>query len=158
MSGRAGRRVPAARPGAELSPSRRVRPGSFSGGLSALPAHELGAAAIREVLRRAGLSPGEVSEVILGQVLTAGTYGAGGAGWALPPRPHLCFVAPWKQLSFRAAERYSLPLRTRFLNKGLKCYLGCFSMCSGCPNPSPDFWKGCGGGIVCGVFLNPRSS
>ncbi|NWS08138.1 THIC protein, partial [Motacilla alba] len=41
-------------------------------GLSSLPAHELGAAAIREVLRRAGLAPEEVSEVILGQVLTAG--------------------------------------------------------------------------------------
>ncbi|NXB31737.1 THIC protein, partial [Eulacestoma nigropectus] len=50
----------------------RTAVGSFNGGLSSLPAHELGAAAIREVLRRAGLAPEEVSEVILGQVLTAG--------------------------------------------------------------------------------------
>lgn len=47
-------------------------PGSFNGALSALPAHELGAAVIREALRRAGLGPEEVSEVVLGQVLTAG--------------------------------------------------------------------------------------
>lgn len=66
-----------------------VRPGSFNGGLSALPAHELGAAVIREVLRRAGLAPAEVSEVILGQVLTAGKGPSlfprpGGGGPALP--------------------------------------------------------------------------
>ncbi|XP_051667054.1 acetyl-CoA acetyltransferase, cytosolic isoform X2 [Manacus candei] len=50
----------------------RTAVGSFNGGLSALPAHELGATVIKEVLRRAGLAPEEVSEVILGQVLTAG--------------------------------------------------------------------------------------
>ncbi|GAB0186930.1 acetyl-CoA acetyltransferase, cytosolic [Grus japonensis] len=50
----------------------RTAVGSFNGGLSALPAHELGAAVIREVLRRAGLAPTDVSEVILGHVLTAG--------------------------------------------------------------------------------------
>lgn len=59
--------------------------GSFNGGLSSLPAHELGAAAIREVLRRAGLAPEEVSEVILGQVLTAGTA----RGRALPLRARI---------------------------------------------------------------------
>lgn len=67
-------------PGAERAPSVSPLAGSFNGGLSSLPAHELGAAAIREVLRRAGLAPEEVSEVILGQVLTAGT------GRALPLR------------------------------------------------------------------------
>uniref|UniRef100_A0A493T4B4 Acetyl-CoA acetyltransferase 2 n=1 Tax=Anas platyrhynchos platyrhynchos TaxID=8840 RepID=A0A493T4B4_ANAPP len=50
----------------------RTAVGSFNGALSALPAHELGAAAIREALRRAGLAPEEVSEVVLGQVLAAG--------------------------------------------------------------------------------------
>ncbi|POI28389.1 hypothetical protein CIB84_007861 [Bambusicola thoracicus] len=50
----------------------RTAIGSFNGALSALPAHELGAAVIREALRRAGLGPDEVSEVVLGQVLTAG--------------------------------------------------------------------------------------
>ncbi|MFN4288716.1 MAG: acetyl-CoA C-acetyltransferase [Brevundimonas sp.] len=46
--------------------------GSFLGGLSSLPAHELGARVIAEALRRAGVDPGEVDEVILGQVLQAG--------------------------------------------------------------------------------------
>lgn len=46
--------------------------GSFGGSLSALPAHELGAHAIRAVLERAKLEPSLVQEVIMGQVLTAG--------------------------------------------------------------------------------------
>src|SRR5688572_448272 len=46
--------------------------GAFAGGLSSLPAHELGAIVIREALARARVEPGEVSDVILGQVLTAG--------------------------------------------------------------------------------------
>jgi acetyl-CoA C-acetyltransferase len=47
--------------------------GRLGGGLSTLPAHRLGQVAIVEALRRAQVEPGEVSEVILGQVLTAGT-------------------------------------------------------------------------------------
>jgi len=50
----------------------RTPVGSFNGALSSLPAHELGAIAIRAVLERAGLSADEVDEVILGQVLQAG--------------------------------------------------------------------------------------
>jgi acetyl-CoA C-acetyltransferase len=46
--------------------------GRLGGGLSTLPAHRLGQAVIAEALRRAQVEPGEVSEVILGQVLTAG--------------------------------------------------------------------------------------
>jgi acetyl-CoA C-acetyltransferase len=46
--------------------------GSFNGGLSTLPAHELGAIVIREALSRARVAPGDVSDVIMGQVLTAG--------------------------------------------------------------------------------------
>ncbi|WP_020180894.1 acetyl-CoA C-acetyltransferase [Methylopila sp. M107] len=49
----------------------RTPVGSFSGGLSSLPAHELGKIAIQAALQRAGVEAGEVSEVILGQVLTA---------------------------------------------------------------------------------------
>jgi acetyl-CoA C-acetyltransferase len=49
----------------------RTPVGSFSGGLSSLPAHELGKIAIQAALQRAGVEPGQVSEVILGQVLTA---------------------------------------------------------------------------------------
>jgi len=44
--------------------------GTFGGGLSPLPAHELGQVAIGEALRRAGIEPAEVDEVVLGQVLT----------------------------------------------------------------------------------------
>ncbi|MFC7054078.1 acetyl-CoA C-acetyltransferase [Hansschlegelia quercus] len=49
----------------------RTAVGAFSGGLSSLPAHELGKVAIQAALARAGIEPGEVSETILGQVLTA---------------------------------------------------------------------------------------
>src|SRR5437016_2608205 len=46
--------------------------GKYLGGLSELPAPELGALAIGEALRRAGLSPDKVDEVIMGNVLQAG--------------------------------------------------------------------------------------
>ena len=49
----------------------RTPVGAFSGGLSSLPAHELGKIAIKAALERAGVDPKEVSETILGQVLTA---------------------------------------------------------------------------------------
>jgi acetyl-CoA C-acetyltransferase len=46
--------------------------GSFSGALSSLPAHELGKIAIKSALERARVESAEVSEVIMGQILTAG--------------------------------------------------------------------------------------
>jgi acetyl-CoA C-acetyltransferase len=46
--------------------------GAFNGALSTLPAHELGKIAIVEALKRAKLDAKEVSEVVLGHVLTAG--------------------------------------------------------------------------------------
>jgi len=46
--------------------------GKFGGALAKTPAAELGALVIRRVLERAGVQPEQVSEVILGQVLTAG--------------------------------------------------------------------------------------
>jgi acetyl-CoA C-acetyltransferase len=46
--------------------------GKFGGALAKTPAAELGALVIRKVLERAGVSPEQVSEVIMGQVLTAG--------------------------------------------------------------------------------------
>ncbi|RJT41002.1 acetyl-CoA C-acetyltransferase [Mesorhizobium waimense] len=49
----------------------RTSVGSFNGAFAATPAHELGAVVIRELLSRTGVEPGEVDEVILGQVLTA---------------------------------------------------------------------------------------
>jgi acetyl-CoA C-acetyltransferase len=47
--------------------------GAFCGGLSPAPASYLGQVAIEEALRRAGVNPDEVSEVVLGQILTAVT-------------------------------------------------------------------------------------
>src|SRR4051812_45644702 len=49
----------------------RTAIGTLSGGLSSLPAHTLGEAVIRELLKRTNVSGGDVSEVILGQILTA---------------------------------------------------------------------------------------
>ncbi|RYG94009.1 MAG: acetyl-CoA C-acetyltransferase, partial [Alphaproteobacteria bacterium] len=50
----------------------RTPVGSFNGAFADVAAHELGAAAIREALSRAGVEPGEVDEVVFGQVLSAG--------------------------------------------------------------------------------------
>jgi acetyl-CoA C-acetyltransferase len=50
----------------------RTAVGSFNGAFATIPAHELGAAAIKEALNRAKVDTGEVDEVILGQVLAAG--------------------------------------------------------------------------------------
>lgn len=49
----------------------RTPVGSFNGALSAVPAHTLGKTAIKAALERAKVEPGEVSEVIMGQILTA---------------------------------------------------------------------------------------
>ena len=46
--------------------------GAFNGGFAGTPAHDLGAAAIGSAMARAGVEATEVSEVILGQVLSAG--------------------------------------------------------------------------------------
>ncbi|MFZ5959917.1 acetyl-CoA C-acetyltransferase [Pseudomonas knackmussii] len=50
----------------------RTAIGSFQGSLSSLPAHELGAAVIRQLLAQSGVAANQVDEVILGQTLTAG--------------------------------------------------------------------------------------
>jgi acetyl-CoA C-acetyltransferase len=50
----------------------RTAVGVFNGSLSSLPAHELGAIVIQDGLKRAGVEASQVSEVLMGQVLTAG--------------------------------------------------------------------------------------
>jgi acetyl-CoA C-acetyltransferase len=50
----------------------RTPVGAFNGSLGTLPAHELGKVAIMAALQRAGVEAPRVSEVILGQILTAG--------------------------------------------------------------------------------------
>ena len=55
-----------------IASAARTPVGTFNGGLSSVPAHQLGQVAIQAALERAGVEPGEVSEVIMGQILTAG--------------------------------------------------------------------------------------
>ncbi|MBJ2150965.1 acetyl-CoA C-acetyltransferase [Paracoccus sp. IB05] len=50
----------------------RTAVGSFNGAFANTPAHELGASVIEAVIARAGIDKSEISETILGQVLTAG--------------------------------------------------------------------------------------
>ncbi len=50
----------------------RTAIGTFNGAFANTPAHELGAVAIKAALDRAGVEPGRVSEIIMGQILTAG--------------------------------------------------------------------------------------
>src|SRR6266700_5262382 len=49
----------------------RTPVGSFNGAFATMPAHDLGAIAIKAALERAGIEPARVSEVIMGQILTA---------------------------------------------------------------------------------------
>lgn len=50
----------------------RTPVGKFGGTLAKIPAAELGAHVIRQLLAKTGIDPASVSEVIMGQVLTAG--------------------------------------------------------------------------------------
>jgi acetyl-CoA C-acetyltransferase len=59
-------------PEAVVVAAARTPFGRLGGGLSALPAVELGAAAIREVLQRTGTRPAEVDHLIMGTVIGAG--------------------------------------------------------------------------------------
>ena len=50
----------------------RTAIGSFGGSLAGVPAHELGAKVVRNLLESTGLGSDQIDEVIMGQVLTAG--------------------------------------------------------------------------------------
>jgi acetyl-CoA C-acetyltransferase len=54
-----------------ITAAKRTPVGAFLGSYAATPAHELGRIAIEAALAQAGVAPEDVSEVILGQVLTA---------------------------------------------------------------------------------------
>lgn len=54
-----------------IASAARTAVGSFGGAFGNTPAHDLGAAVLAEVVARAGIEKAEVSETILGQVLTA---------------------------------------------------------------------------------------
>jgi len=55
-----------------IAGAARTPIGAFNGALSSLVAHELGRIAITEAMTRAHVAPGDVSEVVMGQFLTAG--------------------------------------------------------------------------------------
>lgn len=52
--------------------AKRTAVGSFAGTLADMPAHQLGATAIKGALADCGVSPADVDEVVMGQILTAG--------------------------------------------------------------------------------------
>ena len=54
-----------------ITAAKRTPVGSFLGAFAGVPAHELGRTAIEAALAQAGITGGDVDEVILGQVLTA---------------------------------------------------------------------------------------
>ncbi len=55
-----------------IASAKRTAVGSFNGAFANTPAHELGAAAITAALNAAKIAPGDVDEVILGQILASG--------------------------------------------------------------------------------------
>jgi len=55
-----------------IAAAARTPIGAFNGSLSAVPAHYLGQVAIAEAMKRAGVAPAEVTEVVMGQILAAG--------------------------------------------------------------------------------------
>ncbi len=88
--------------------ARRTAVGAFQGALSSVPAVELGAAVIRQLLADSGLPAEQVDEVLLGQVLSAG-----------------CGQNPARQSALKAGLPHTVPAMT--LNKvcgsGLKAVI-----------------------------------
>ena len=83
----------------------RTAIGSFSGALGELPASALGAKVIAGLLERSGLKPERISEVIMGQILTAGVG-----------------QNPARQAAIEAGLPYSVPCMTinKVCGSGLK--------------------------------------
>jgi acetyl-CoA C-acetyltransferase len=54
-----------------IASAARTPIGSFNGAFASLPAHELGAIAVKEAMARAGVEGAEVDELVMGQILTA---------------------------------------------------------------------------------------
>ncbi|MGH8657796.1 MAG: beta-ketoacyl synthase N-terminal-like domain-containing protein, partial [Gammaproteobacteria bacterium] len=83
----------------------RTAVGSFGGTLSSIPAHSLGAKVIAALLKKTGITPEQVDEVILGQVLTAG-----------------CGQNPARQAAIEAGIPHTVPAMTinKVCGSGLK--------------------------------------
>ena len=86
----------------------RTAIGKFGGALAKVPAPELGATVIRALLEKSGIRPEDVSEVILGQVLTAGSG-----------------QNPARQASIRAGLPHAIPAMTinKVCGSGLKAVM-----------------------------------
>ena len=86
----------------------RTAVGKFGGSLARSAAVDLGALVVREAVARAGIEPGQVSEVILGQVLQAG-----------------CGQNPARQASIKAGLPDSVPAMTinKVCGSGLKAVM-----------------------------------
>jgi len=95
----------------------RTAIGKFGGMLAKMPASDMGALIIKSVLQRAGLSPEQVSEVIMGQVLAAGVG-----------------QNPARQASIKAGLPFMVPAMTinKVCGSGLKAaMLGAQSIANG---------------------------
>lgn len=88
-----------------IAAAKRTAVGSFGGGLSSLRADQLGSAVIKALLEETGVSPDQIDEVILGQVLTAG-----------------CGQNPARQASINAGVPATVPAMTinKVCGSGLK--------------------------------------
>ncbi|MEA3252162.1 MAG: acetyl-CoA C-acetyltransferase [Pseudomonadota bacterium] len=85
--------------------ARRTAIGTFGGSLAGIPATELGVKVIQDILASTGVTPEQVDEVLLGQVLTAG-----------------CGQNPARQTSIRAGLPEGVPAMTinKVCGSGLK--------------------------------------
>src|SRR3989338_7115761 len=86
----------------------RTAVGKFGGALAKTPASELGAVVIKDLLRRTGLSGDQISEVILGQAVTAG-----------------CGQNPARQAAIKAGLPHGVPAMTinKVCGSGLKAVM-----------------------------------
>lgn len=86
----------------------RTAVGKFGGSLAKMPAAELGAVVIQDLLKRTGLKGEQISEVILGQVLQAG-----------------CGQNPARQASLKAGLPHAVPAMTinKVCGSGLKAVM-----------------------------------
>ena len=90
-----------------IAGAARTPIGTFGGAFAEVPATRLGAVAIAEALKRAGVKPEQVDEVLMGNVLSAGlgmNPARQAALAAVPERGHLVYVAqPGRSAARRGA-------------------------------------------------------
>lgn len=106
-------------------------PGSLNGVLSTVPLRVLCSVVIKDVLKRAGVSPEEVSEVIMGHVLTAGETQMNDELYHVGIDfiyPSICFLLlclrPWAEPSTSGQCRcwYPLPCPRLELSDGVRLW------------------------------------